>query len=188
MNQLAKRGFAFVVCLVVCAAAIWQEMQFLGTAALLACLAILFKHSAMRVASIALDLLASAKEAKLGSFEIELSKRLDDVTKRLTGQPEWVTVLLGGLTSGDIGLLLALATVDRYPLTAALAPQFRRLRERGLIQHDNTSMASSNFVWLTDLGRNVVASLITTDLTGARHAQPVTVPASTALQPTAGDE
>ena len=135
-------------------------MQSLAVISLITALAILFKYQTRRVLEVGLDLLSSTRQAKLGKLEIEIDKKLEDVSGRIARQAAWVQILLSQLTDDEVGLLLAMSKTERFAAADALKGKLRSLRARGLIQHDMPKMADSKEVWLTELGQDFVKVLL----------------------------
>jgi DNA-binding PadR family transcriptional regulator len=64
-----------------------------------------------------------------------------------------------GLTSSDFSLLLAISEESDYPISPGLVQSLVRLRNRGLIRHNEEHLRDSKVVRLTSLGARVIASL-----------------------------
>ncbi len=135
-------------------------MQLLAIISLIMLLAILFKYQTKRIINIGLELLSSTKQAKIGKLELQIDKKLEDLSDRIVKQAGWVQILLSQLESDGVGLLLAISKVDKFTATNALKEKLRSLRSRGLIQHNKATMADSTEVWLTKLGNDFVKILI----------------------------
>ena len=156
-----KRGFGFVVCAAVCVAAIWRQMQILAIAGLIGAIGVLFKGSAMRLVNVALQLLGSAKQAKMGSFEVSVREPFE-LSEAFDEHPRWVKILLQRLTPDQIGLLLQVARVEEYRIVDGVRDHLRALRARGLITHNAPAMTDSTVAGLTQLGHELVTQLIGT--------------------------
>jgi hypothetical protein len=82
MNKI-RQIFSFVVSGVVCGDAMWKGMQILAIVALVIAIGILYKSRSRQVFEFLIEILSRTRQAKLGSFEIEISKELQDISKRL---------------------------------------------------------------------------------------------------------
>jgi hypothetical protein len=160
IRAMEKRVLAFLISASVCAYALVQKMQAVAIVALVASLAVIFKHQAAQIYKSGLDLIQSTKQAKLGSLEVHLSRELENLPDRLMRQAAWIQMLLSQLDSEQIGLLLSISKVDKYPATGALKDRLRSLRARGLIHHNEATMEAATEVWLTELGRDLAGALL----------------------------
>lgn len=154
-----KRTVGFVLSAGVCGFALWKGMQAVAIVALMAALAIVFMHSGRRAFEAALDLFGGINRARLGKLELVISRQLESMSDRIVQRAAWAQIVLSQLRSEDVGLLLAISTVRRYPATEALKHQLRSLRARGLILHDKATLAESSEVWLSELGQEVASLL-----------------------------
>ena len=134
-------------------------MQILAIVSLIFALAILFKNQTKQILYICLGLLSSASKAKIGNLEVQISKELEDISKRMVKQAAWIQILLSEMTKDEMGLLLQISKVNRYSATDALKTKLRSLRAKGLIQHDMSTMAESKNVWLTELGHELAKAI-----------------------------
>lgn len=157
---MAKRVLAFLISVSVCAYALLQQMQAVAIVALIASLAVIFKRPARQLYESGLELIQSTKQAKLGGLEFQLSRELENLPDRLMRQAAWVQMLLNQLGSEQIGLLLSISKVERYPATGALKNRLRSLRARGLIQHNEATMEAATEVWLSKLGRDFADAIL----------------------------
>ena len=138
----------------------WKGMQIVAIVALVIAIGILYKSRTRQVFEFLIEILSRTRQAKLGSFEIEISKELQDISKRLIKKAAWVQVILPELSSDDIGVLLSLSNEERNQANEALKGQLRSLRKKGLIAHNKPTLAESSEVWLTELGRDLVSVIL----------------------------
>jgi hypothetical protein len=143
----------FIFSIAVCIYAAWKQMQMLATVSLIAALATLFKNQTKQVLDICFEMMKSTTTAKLGKLEFQISKELENISKSVAERVAWVHILLSKMSNEEIGLLLAISKVEKYPATEALKNNLRSLRAKGLIQHDKSSMSKSSEVWLSELGK-----------------------------------
>ena len=159
MVQL-KNSFAIALLGVLCAYAIYQELEFLSIAMIFAILALIYKNQTQRVLDMVIDLLSGTKQAKFGDLEIHMDKKLQDFSELAVQKAVWVQILLSQLSSKHMGLLFTIYKEDKYTPTNALKNELRDLRARGLLHHDAPTMNESTQVWLTDLGKELAKTML----------------------------
>ena len=149
----------FLISLTLCAYAAWKQMQILAIFSLIAALATLFIRKTKQIFEICLELLRYTTTAKLGKLEVKISKELEGISQKVVEKAAWVQILLSRMSNEEVGLLLAISKVEKYPATGGLKDKFRSLRAKGLIQHDKPSMHESSEVWLSELGKEFAEAL-----------------------------
>ena len=169
MKDNIKKAFAILLCISLGAYATFKQMQLLAVISLIATLAILYKYQTQKIINIILDLLSSTRQAKLGKMEVQIDKKIEDISDRIAKQVGWVQILLSQLTGDEIGLLLAISKTNNFSATNALKEKLRKLRSRGLIQHNMPTMTDSDTVWLTEVGKDFVKILIEAEAVGPKH-------------------
>lgn len=141
-------------------------MQLLSIVSLFSALSILFKHHTKRIYEIGLDLLSNTTNAKLGKLEVIMSKELENLSNKVVEKAAWIQILLSKMTNDEFGLLLSISKVDGFQATEALKPNLRLLRSKGLIHHDQPTMANSSEVWISELGKEFVLALNKAEVLG----------------------
>ncbi|MCK9386427.1 MAG: hypothetical protein M0Q15_17595 [Nevskia sp.] len=155
-----KTFLAFVICIATCGYAAYRGLQWLAMAALFGALCVLYKQWLSRAFATALDLLKNTTEAKLGALEIRTEKRITELAIRLDRTPVWVNAVLSQLSSEEVGLLLSVTRQRTYTPSAATKKHLRSLRDRGLIEHDKSTLEDSSVVWSTSLGQELTNALL----------------------------
>lgn len=143
----------------VCAAAIYQSLEFVAIFALLGIGAIVFKFWTKTLATSLLNALLRSRAAKVGPVELALIEK-KTYEEKLASGPAWMQIAISELSAEEIGLLLTVYRAGRLPATEALKPSFRQLRARGLLRHDEGSMTSATQVWLTQLGSELASQML----------------------------
>jgi len=154
-----KRCLAFCLCAFVCGYSLSQGLQWVAVVSLVLLLAVVYQNLTMRTVEVCLTLVARAQQAKVGSLEIQLDKKLADFSKKVAAESVWVQILVKDLSSEEVGTLLQISRVERFAARDGMKPLLRGLRARGLITHDQPKLTASHYVWVTDLGRELAQSL-----------------------------
>ena len=157
---MTKRVLAFLISAFVCGYAMFKGMQILAIVALVSLFVTIYTCKAMQLYESGLEILQSTQQAKIGSLEVQVGKKIEDLSNRLIRQAAWVQMVLTQLSSDQIGILLSISKVEKYPAKEALKNQLRALRARGLIYHDKPTMADSNEVWLSELGKELTDTIM----------------------------
>jgi hypothetical protein len=159
MNRPIKDFVAFVFASVLCGYAVWAGLQSVAIASMLAVLCVLYKPTASRAAEIGLGLLGRTSRAKYGDFEMEVERMVLGPLVQSPSVPMWAKALLSDMGAKHLGLLLALSKSDRIRINSAVVGSLRELRNIGLVEHDQGSLAGSEWVWLSSAGRDLVNAL-----------------------------
>ena len=153
-----RDGVAIVFLSCICLLAILQRMEILAITTIIFIGVIAYKTRVRRAMDIGFELFRRTRVAKVGDVEFTVEQTLKDYSRLLDQQAEWMRVILSDLTSEQISLLIAVYKAGRYE--ARDKDSLRALRARGLLFHNAPSMTASTEVWLSELGKEIVASLL----------------------------
>lgn len=166
MLRFLKNFFALMLLFALCGYATWQKMEILAIISMFSVLALLFKRRTLTMLNLTIELLKSAKQAKFGNLELQLDKKLQDISTLLVKRAAWIQILLSQLSSDEIGLLLNTSKAKKLVITSdRMREQLRILRNRGLILHDKPAISNSTQAWLSDLGKELVSALLESSMT-----------------------
>ena len=155
-----KDVFALVILVSFAAFATWKGMQTIASVSIIGFVLIIYKNQMILLRTILLNLVKSAKQAKLGQFEVEIGDKTID-SNRFQKFSTLTQILLATTSSEEIGLLAEISKVDKFELKETLKLKLRGLRDKGLIAHDNATLDSSTQVWATQTGKELLQELMT---------------------------
>ena len=160
---LVKKILVSSILLCFCAYSTLRNMQTLAIITMLLFLASLYTRRVRNFLDLFFVLIKQTKQAKLGNLELSLK---DDPLKQaifenLGIEKAWVNAIISDLSSSHIGLLLAINKAGRFHCSNQIKNSLRDLRANGLLLHNNETIADSDTVWLTDIGNEVVESIMT---------------------------
>ena len=157
-----KKVLSSLILLALCVYATWKSMQTLAIVATFLFLSSLYTHQVKRLLEIFFVLVKQTKQAKFGNLEVNLKDNplKQTVLDNLSIEKEWIRVIVSDLTPTHISLLLAINKVGRFQFNYQMINTLRDLRDKGLIQHNDVTIAGSNTVWLTEIGNEVVNIII----------------------------
>ena len=163
---MLKTMLLWVALAAVCAASLWQKMEWTAIASIFFLCLVTYRHRTVQVLEWIENFLASARLAKLGQFEIQVDRAKVPVTS-------FREMMLADLSPSHLGLLVQIRTETDFAPSGAIMNKLRELRSRGLLRHDKESLGDSRRVWLTPAGEAVADSLIQgtmKDQAAAAHA------------------
>ena len=169
-----KRIAALAILLVLGAYSIYSGMQTMAVGCMCLFIALMYKEKSKKVFDTVVELLATTKQAKWGNLEVILEKKLDAIgatSGSMARKVAWAQAILSTLTAKEIGLLLSISKVERFDAVVGIMGGLRNLREVGLIQHNEPTMAGSTQVWLTDLGKELTEMLLEPDPSQANDSK-----------------
>ncbi len=150
-----KEIILFILVSVLCWFSVVKSMQLIALACLVVCVCIVYKNLFVQFWSDATQLIFSARQAKIGGFELQIDQKVVNLSVEVAKKCPWAGMLLYGLSSEHIALLLTVKRAVNYKPYRTQLQRFRELRNRTLISHDATSLPEANIVFLTDLGIEV---------------------------------
>ena len=159
MKRPVKDFVAFAFASLVCGYAVWAKLQSVAIASMLVALCVLYKPTVSRAAEIGLGLLGRTSRAKYGDFEMEVERMVLGPLVQSSSIPAWAKGLLSEMGARHLGLLLALSKSDRIRINRAVIGSIRELRNLGLVEHDQDSLAASEWAWLSSAGRDLINAL-----------------------------
>lgn len=163
---------AVVVLFAICLLAIYQKMEILAVTAVILIGIVIYRNRVRSLLDIGFDILRRAQSAKIGDVEFTAERKAKATLDASAQHPEWVRMLLSDLTGEQVALLIAIFKEGK--LGASDKENLRILRTRGLLLHNQQTMAESTEVWLTPLGQEVAAQLLgtATSTTNTQTPQP----------------
>jgi hypothetical protein len=88
----------------------------------------------------------------------------DRQMKLSPGTSPWVRTMCAELAPDHIALLIVLyEKLEKQKRSAYLIDKLRHLRDRGLLLYDQATLAGSNVIWLSDLGKELAKALTNRD-------------------------
>lgn len=138
----------------------WKGMQTIASVSILLFVVVLYKHQIQQLRDIVFGILKDAKQAKVGQLEFQIGKdNLGHLLKENSAYSAFSQIFLQGLEVEDVGLLNEISKTEKYLPKGAIKDRLRGLRAKGLIDHNQTTMAESTEVWLTETGKRLVEEI-----------------------------
>lgn len=155
-----KRFLALSILAALCAYSAWKNMQTLAIFSCVMLLGVLYHNITIRFLDALLLIIAKTKQAKFKGFELSI----DDPFKKMileTIKTDNVLIkaIISDLTSDNIALLLAISKTEFFTCTNHVKNNLRELRKKALIEHDKNTLAESQKVWLTQNGKDLIATI-----------------------------
>ncbi|RIV23799.1 hypothetical protein DYU11_12580 [Fibrisoma montanum] len=156
-----KDILAIIILISFAAYSTWKGMQTVASVAIAGFILIIYKSQILILRNIIVNLVKSTKQAKLGSFELQIGDKTIE-SSRFQNFSTLTQILLTTTSSEEIGVLAEIAKTDKFEPKEALKIKLRALRDKGLINHNNTSLENANEVWITETGRNLINEILNT--------------------------
>ena len=156
----AKQIFAIFILLILCAYSTWKNMQTLSIASIALFLIVLYKDKSLMFFDLFFTIARQTKQAKIGNFEFSISDTFKkSISENLKTDKEWVKAIFSDLTASQLTVLLAIEKAKKFHCGGHMKNTLRELRDKGLIKHNKDTLSSSDIVWLTDIGSELVKEL-----------------------------
>ena len=152
-----KKVIAFIIVFVLCGYSAWKGMQTLAIVSIALLFCILYMDQVKQAVKIAFALAKQTKQAKFKDFEINLTDPFRQIILDcVPPDKQWAKAIVSDFTSAHIALLIAINKAGTFKCAEAIKSGLRDLRDKGLLDHNNDSMAKADIVWLTELGKELV--------------------------------
>ena len=152
-----KIFFTGLVLLATLVYAAWKNMQTPAIFSLVLLICLIYRSHLLKVFDIVLSLLRKTKQAKIGNVEVNLSDSWkQSIADTIVTNKAWVKPMLSNLTAEEMNFLLLINKAGKFKTSDAVKDTLRGLRAKGLLQHNNKTMANATEAWLTELGIELV--------------------------------
>lgn len=139
----------------------WKGMQTVSSVAIVGFILIIYKSQILLLRNLIMNLIKSTKQAKLGSFEVQIGDKTIE-SSRFQTFSTLTQILLTTTSSEEIGILAEISKTDKFEPKEALKIKLRALRDKGLINHNNTSLENASEVWITETGKSLINEILST--------------------------
>ena len=147
------------ICLILALYALSQALQLFAIFSLSLAIAFLYKDRVLDILHDLTDTTKGVKQAGLSPLKLSARDKLIDVEALFPDTPQWAKAILTGMTSANIAMLLNVSNSKRFKFSQSQVGNLGALRHLGLLEHDATSLATSQFAWISKLGSDLVLEL-----------------------------
>ena len=138
----------------------WARMQTLLIIVLLLILVLFYRGFVLRFVQLGLRFLTRVDQARFKDLELKSERQSQMLTELERKQVGVVHgALLLEMDTQAVAVLTSIAQKGRGPYPSAWQSTVRYLRDRGLVEHDQTKLRDSSEVWLSETGRDLVGKL-----------------------------